>query len=400
MQNTTHTVSSLTALAAGWIIPLLWLTRAIEATFGLPHVSNLLEPQHDAQPAGSLTLTVIVPACNEAENIEACLRSLLAQDYPIQILAIDDRSTDHTGLLMDALAGPNLKVLHITELPAGWLGKTHAMATAAAPATTDFLLFTDADILFRPDALRRALANAVATQADHLVLAPTTIIRRWDEAAFLAFFQLFGLWAARPWRVADPAARDAIGIGAFNLIRRSTYQAIGGFAALRLQVVEDLALGRRVKQFGFRQRFVRGQGLVRVHWASGVPGLVRVMTKNTFAATNYHSWLLLLGCAWLVWFCILPFVNAIRFAPDYPAILSVACIVYSYYLISRITGLKLWNAAFAPIAAAIFIFTLLRSMLTTLRQGGVEWRGTFYPLAELRKNAAPLLSRKQPGQPT
>ena len=390
-----HTLTALTAHLWRWLIPALWLTRAVEASIGLPKVPNLLAPQHDTQPAGSPTLTVIVPACNEAENIEACLRSLLAQDYPITILAVNDRSTDGTGAIMDTLAGPNLQVLHITTLPAGWLGKTHAMSVAAARATSDFLLFTDADILFRPDALRRALANAVATEADHLVLGPTTIIRRWDEAAFLAFFQLFGLWAARPWRVADPTARDAIGIGAFNLIRRSAYESLGGFSALRLQVVEDLALGRRVKHFGFRQRFVRGQGLVRVHWASGVPGLVRVMTKNTFAATNYHPWLLLLGCLWLVWFCILPFVNAIRFVPDYPATLSVACIVYAYYLISRITGLKLWNAALAPIAAAIFIFTLLRSMLTTLRQGGVEWRGTFYPLAELRKNAAPLMQRRR-----
>ncbi len=176
---------------------------------------------------------------------------------------------------MDALAlqhPDKLTVLHITELPVGWLGKTHAMAQAASHAISahhpDYLLFTDADILFHADAIRLALAQAIATQADHFILLPTAIIKSAGEGMLLSYLQIMGLWAVRTWRVSDPKAlRDAVGVGAFNLLRTPVYQQLGGFEALRMEIVEDLTLGSRVKQHRLRQRIASGPGLVRVHWA-------------------------------------------------------------------------------------------------------------------------------------
>jgi hypothetical protein len=135
-------------------------------------------------------------------------------------------------------------------------------------------------------------SQPVATHADHLVLVPTTLIKRWDEAAILGFFQLFSLWAARPWRIADPKAeRDVLGIGAFNLLRRSAYLEIGGFESLRMEIIEDIGLGRRIKRAGLAQRIAFGRGLVSLHWASGIGGLVSVMTKNLFSAFRFYIWL-------------------------------------------------------------------------------------------------------------
>ena len=149
-----------------WVIALAWVTRIVGALRGIPNIPNLLLPAYDVSPAGLPSITVIVPARNEEAGIRACLESLLAQDYaPLKIIAVDDRSTDGTGAIMDSLASARLRVLHVAELPPIWLGKTHAMATAAAMADSEFLLFTDADIVFRSDAIRRALANAVATGA-------------------------------------------------------------------------------------------------------------------------------------------------------------------------------------------------------------------------------------------
>jgi glycosyltransferase involved in cell wall biosynthesis len=378
-----------------WLIALTWLWKVIAAAYGLPRVPNLLLPEHNIAPAGSPSLTVIVPARNEAADIAATLRSLLAQDYPnLHIIAVDDRSTDQTGAIIDTITAQHpekLRALHITELPTGWLGKTHAMALAARHAPTDYLLFTDADVLFHPTAIRIALANAVATRADHLVTTPTTIIKRWDEAAILSFIQTLSLWAARPWRIADPKAiRDAIGIGAFNLLRREAYQQVGGFESLRMEVIEDIGLARRIKSAGLAQRIVFGRGLVSLHWASGVGGLIKVMTKNLWAAFRFRISLALLGSLWLLVFCVAPAI-ALFFSPTrIPAILTLAAVAYAYRLLSRRFGLSTWNALFFPFSALIFIFTLLRSMLITLRQGGIIWRGTFYPLTELRKNAAPL----------
>jgi glycosyltransferase involved in cell wall biosynthesis len=392
-----HLQTALRILAhvLAWLVALTWLYKAIEATFGLPRIPNLLLPAYDLTPTGNPTLTVIVPARNEAADIAACLQSLIAQDYPnLTVLAVDDRSTDATGDLMDTLAAQHphrLRILHVTELPPGWLGKTHAMALAARHAPSDFLLFTDGDVVFRPDALRRSLAYAIAARADHLVTVPTPTVHRWDEAALLGFFQIFGLWGIRPWRVADPKSRlDAIGIGAFNLIRRDAYLAIGGFEALRLQVIEDIGLGRRVKAAGLAQRMAFGRGLVNVHWATGAIGLSRVMTKNLFSAFRFYISLALLACVWLAVFCAAPGVAL--FLPGFrlPAVLTLAAMALCYRFLSPSSGISTWNALLAPFAAILFIYTLLHSMITTLRQGGITWRGTFYPLAELRKNAAPL----------
>jgi len=382
-----------------WLIACAWIERVLGAVRGLPSIPDLLLPAHDINPAGEPRITVIVPARNEDADIAACLRSLLSQDYAnLRIIAVDDRSTDRTGVEMESLVSAQLNVIRVTELPDGWLGKTHAMAIAAefaiAGDSPDFLLFTDADVVFQPDAIRRALANAVATGADHLVLAPTTTIRRWDEAALLSFFQIFGMWAARPWKVADPKAlRDAIGIGAFNLLRTDAYLQVGGFEALRMEIVEDLGLARRIKLAGLKQRFAFGLGLVSVHWAAGIDGIIKVMTKNIFAAVRFYISILLMACGWLGAFCVAPFIAVWFPSLTVPCAITISALIFCYYLYSSRSGLSTWNAVFAPFAAALFIYALLRSMVTTLWQGGVVWRGTFYPLAELREHATPLLPR-------
>ena len=378
------------------------MARCAAALRGIPRLPNLIESAYDLAPAGSPSIAIIVPARNEQADIRACIESLLAQDYaPLRVIAVDDRSTDETGSILDSISSPRLEVLHVRELPAEWLGKTHAMAFAAAHAIThhqpEFLLFTDADVLFRSDAIRRALANAVATGADHLVLAPTTIIRRWDEAALLSFFQMFGLWAARPWKVADPRAlRDAIGIGAFNLLRTSAYLRVGGFEALRMEIVEDLGIARRIKQAGLAQRFAFGRGMVNVHWASGVNGIINVMTKNIFSVFRFHIPLVLIGCLWLLFFCVLPFIAVWSQPFSWPALFAIIAIFGAYRVLSPHSGLSTSNALLAPFAAALFIYALLRSMTTTLIQGGVIWRGTFYSLAELRRHATPVIPRRAP----
>ena len=379
---------------AAWGVAAAWVWRAAAAALGVPTIPDLAAGDLEREPVGAPTLTVIVPARNEAADIRTCLESLARQDYVrLQVVAVNDRSTDATGAIMDAMAAEwpeRLRVVHVTELPAEWLGKTHAMAVAAAECTTDYLLFTDADVIFAPSALRLALAEAVGSGADHLVLAPTTIIRRWDEAALLAFFQMFGIWAARPWKVADPKAkRDAVGIGAFNMLRRSAYEAVGGYEALRMEVVEDLGIARRVKRAGLRQRLVFGRGLVSIHWASGVTGLMGVMTKNVFAAARFNVGFLLGGCAWLVGFCVAPFVLLWTPGLRVAGAIAIASMAWAYGVFERHSGLSVWNVLAAPFAAAVFCFVMLRSMVTTLRQGGVVWRGTFYPLKELKKHVAP-----------
>ena len=383
-----------------WVVALLWLWRGIEAVIGLPKVPNLLSAEFNDSESAGPSLTVVVPALNEEAKVGACLESLLAQEYrSLNIVAVNDRSTDGTGAVMDALAATHperLRVMHITELPPGWLGKTHAMAKAAAlePAS-EFVLFTDADILFRKDALRRAMQLVVASSADHLVTLPTLTLKRWDEAALIGFFEVCSLWAARPWKVADAKSkRDAVGVGAFNLLRRSAYDRVGGFEALRMEIIEDLGIARRIKLTGLRQRVAFGRGLVSVHWAAGAMGVVEVLTKNMFSAFGYRMLLLLGACGWLVGFCVLPGLGLVAsfwlWGLLLPGLLTWLAMTMVYKAMGRYTGIPAWNVLLVPFAALMLIYTLLRSMVTTLRQGGVVWRGTFYSLRELRSHVAPL----------
>src|ERR1019366_7713764 len=313
---------------AGGILALAWFSRIVEAAFGMPRIADIARPEWDRTPAtanGEPRVSIIVPARNEEEHIRETLVQLLGLDYSnYEIIAVNDRSTDRTGQIMDEVAASEspcgagaparvpaapaaqadahpqalsgvegsvratrLKVIHIAELPAGWLGKTHAMWTACQQASGDWLLFTDADVRFKPDSVRRAIAYAEAERADHVVLFPRMIMKRPGERMMIAFFQALFVFGHRPWKVADPKARDHMGVGAFNLVRRSVYDAIGTYRALRMEVLDDMKLGKVVKNAGFAQRNVFGEDLISLRWAKGAFGIVNNLTKNFFAVLSF-----------------------------------------------------------------------------------------------------------------
>ena len=379
-----------------WLIGAAWLYKLLETALGIASVPNLLAPKYDVAPAGSPSVTVIVPARDEAAKVADCVESLLGQDYlNLRILAVDDRSSDQTGAILDELSrthSARLEVLHVTALPASWLGKTHAMASAArqtiATHNPDYLLFTDADIVFRADAIRRSLAQAVASKADHFVLLPTTVAKSRGEGMLLAYLQVISLWAVRPWRVADAKAkRDAVGVGAFNLVRSAVYQQLGGFDAAPMAILEDLTLGRRVKNAGLRQRVATAPGMVSVHWAAGMFGIVKGMGKNIFAVFGFRPALLLGAAAMMALSCIAPIAFLAIDGTRFPAVVALVSVAGLYILWSRSSRLSSGYAALFPVAAAVVIYAMVRSMLLTLGKGGVTWRGTFYPLAELRRHS-------------
>ena len=268
------------------------------------------------------------------------------------------------------------------------------MHTAVGHAgNPDWLLFTDADVLFAPDAIRRSLAFAQAERADHFVTLPTPIIRTRGEAMLLSFLPILALWATRPWRVADPTTRDAIGVGAFNLIRSTAFHRLGGFEAIPMEILEDLTLALRVKLSGLRQRVAFAPDMIRIHWAPGALGVVNVMTKNLFAVFRFRIVFLVFSCVWLLVVCVGPAVALFHRSTRTPALIAVTGIATLYRLFSRSHGISAWNAALFPVSATLFAYSLLRSLIITLHQRGVLWRGTFYPLRDLRQNAGPMIPR-------
>lgn len=387
---------SLTILA--WVIALAWAMSTAMALRKLPGIPDLLDAKYAASLAEVPLISVIVPARNEAADIEATLRSLLSiESVRVEIVAVDDRSTDASGAIMDRLAteadaeGKNLTVLHVSDLPAGWMGKTHAMAFAARCATAPWLLFTDGDVLLAEDCLLRAINFARSERADHVVVFPTLILKGFGERMMIAFFQGISALVSRFWRIPVDGTKESLGVGAFNLIRAEVYREIGGFESLRMEVLEDLRLGFEVKRRGYRQRVAFGRDLVRVRWVVGAAGMVRNITKNFFAAFRFRVWLTLVSCAGLALICVGPFAALAGnwwMRASAAIVLLMLLLLYRYY--RQYTGIAAWYALTFPVAACVVLYAILRSMILTLSRGGVVWRGTLYPLAELRKNSGPL----------
>jgi cellulose synthase/poly-beta-1,6-N-acetylglucosamine synthase-like glycosyltransferase len=384
-----------------WGLAAAWLWKGITAFNGMQDLPDLSRIDPAALPPVPDTdgpdLTVVVPARDEEAVISQCLRSLLASSgVKLQIIAVDDRSTDPTGQHMDDIAAEaraanslhQFEVIHISELPAGWLGKPHALATGANRATAPWILFTDGDVLFGPRALELALREATELKADHLVLAPSIIFHSAGERAVLGAMQAMASWMVRLWKVADPRAKDSFGAGAFNMIRRDVYRAVGGFEALRLEILEDVFLGMRVKRAGFAQHVILGPNLVRLRWIHGLFGVVPLLEKNAFAVTRFRTPLQILATLSPLLHAVVPLAAIFSGGWNTAAGLLTYLGLFLVYLSSRrATRIAAWYAlTFAP-AVLLLGWAMARSMILTIARGGVLWRGTLYPLKELRRAA-------------
>ena len=386
----------LAAEVCGWGLAAVWGVRTRALSLRLGSLPDLSAVGWDLCPARASELLVIVPAKDEAETLGPAMETLLAQDYgPLRIVAVDDRSTDATGSLLDAMAAEapdRLEVVHVTEPAEGWMGKTFALAVGTERRQSEYILFTDADVWFSPSILRRAVAYAEIARADHLVVTPTPVTKTWGERTVLGFLQLVALWIAPPWRVADPRARwNAVGAGAFNLVRREALEEIGGWDPQRLAVVEDVTLGRRMRAAGMRQRVAFARGMVLVHWAPGAFGLIRGMTKNFFALVNFRALLLLGAMFGMAGLFLLPLAG-LGWGPTLlPGIFVLGCIAVWYREAGELSGIPARYGWLYPLGVAALLWAMLRSMLVTTWRRGVLWRGTFYPLRELRAHNSPFV---------
>jgi len=380
--------------ALGVFLAALWVWRVADAALGMRTISDIASPAWDRPaPVKAPRVSIIVPARDEEEQIESGLRSLCELDWPnYEVIAIDDRSTDRTPEIMAHVAREHdpqhrLKIVNIEQLPGGWLGKPHAMWTAAQQATGDYLLFTDADIVFHPESLRRAMVYALEQNADHLVVFPTHIDWSVSKKVILAGFNMLFVFGHRPWKTADPKSRDHIGVGAFNLVKRSAYEKIGTFESLKMEIIEDMRLGKLIKDKGLRQRNVLGNDLLLLPWGSGAVHIINNLTKNFFALMHFSVRRALGACFLLLFFNITPFLG-VWLAPGLakiPYAVSLAAIFCLY--IGMSWNSPIWPQYFFlhPISTGMLIYTMMVSMITTLRQNGVIWRGTHYSLSELRR---------------
>jgi hypothetical protein len=370
------------------LIGLGWAVQAVRLGLGARRIPRL-EDVPPAADAACPFVSILVTARDEAEKLPSALATLLDLDYPrYEVVAVDDRSTDGTPEILEAFArrDPRLRVIHVRELPAGWLGKPHGLQTAYGKARGEWLVFTDADVRFAPDVLRRAVALARGLGWDHLtLLVGTETVGFWERAA-VSFFALGFLLYTEAWRVAESRSKRYVGIGAFQMLSRACYEGIGTHRALALEVVDDLRLGQRVKEGGFRSGVATAERLVRVRWHEGIGNIIRGTTKNFFAGTGYSLPVALAQLLGLFGMSVLP-VLALPWLDGTPQLLAAAALLVPVLLhgaAARLQGLSPLYGLTHPLGALILGAMLARSTAVTLWRGGVEWRGTFYPLDVLR----------------
>jgi glycosyltransferase involved in cell wall biosynthesis len=346
------------------------------------------------EPSRLPRVSVVVPARDEGSTIGPALGSLLEQDYPdLEVIVVDDRSTDATGDVLRELAAKDgrLLVLRVDELPAGWLGKNHALWRGAERASGDWLLFTDADVVFAQGALRSAVAYAADEGLDHLTLAPRLVARGLALRAFVAFFgyAFVALWGA--YLANDPKSKRGVGIGAFNLVRRSAYERIGTMRALSLRPDDDIRLGRRLRGFGFRQRVLNGNELLSVEWYSSLGGAISGLEKSMYSSLEYRLVdavaLVLYLLATMVWpfvgVLLLDGIDRVLLAIVVASLFAALLETYRQSMSARLSPGAVVVALLLPLSAACFGWAVVRSVYLAETRG-VRWRGTIYPLSLLR----------------
>jgi glycosyltransferase involved in cell wall biosynthesis len=338
-------------------------------------------------PASGQTIrcSVVIAARDEEARIEQTVRQLLAQQgVELELLVVDDRSTDGTSKILHRLSQEDarLQVRRVDVLPEGWLGKCHACHVGAGAATGDWILFTDADCWLKPDVLLRAVRVAERERADHVTMSPGTVIESLGARAWhLLFLISLANWFSG---VNRDRPKSYLGVGAFNLVRAEAYRQCGGYEALRLTIVDDVKLGLLLRRAGKRTRAYLGVDDVECHWGNTVWGMIKIMEKNYFAVLDFRLGLALMGS--LVAFTVL----GILVAGLLTGTVAGLAAAFSPFLLTAPGGILArrlrWSwlcALLVPLMMPVFLYSLLNSTFVTIRRGGVRWRETFYPLKVL-----------------
>jgi hypothetical protein len=374
-------------VAAVVAVAAIWATAMVVRTYlVVPRLASVAPMPHDQGPR----VSVVVAARNEARHIRAAVASLLAQDYhDLELIVAEDRSEDATGTILDGMAAktPRLAVIHIRELPAGWLGKNHALHAGAARATGTVLLFVDGDVVVERTAVSRAVAE-LESGADHVTVAPQMDLPSRLLQAVAVYFLTWGVIALRIWRVNDPRSSASVGVGAFNMVRRSAYDAVGGHTRIAMRPDDDLMLGKVLRRSGARQRVLFGVGLVGVEWYRTLREATDGLRKNAFAALHYSVALALAALVLILGVGVWPFVAVWITAGAARLLYLVAALALmaGYALTAREQRMPLWLTLLYPVAGIIQIGMVALAVTRTVAAGGIEWRGTFYPLEQLRAN--------------
>jgi chlorobactene glucosyltransferase len=333
-------------------------------------------------PVVRARLSVIIPARNEEQDIGAALRSVLGQaGVDLEILVVNDHSTDRTGIIANAaaLADPRLAVIHNPELRPGWLGKANAMQHGAARATGQYLLFTDADVLHAPDCFRTTVAELEQRGIDFISLFPTVhCVSLWENVLlplFVAGIAHFAGDAAE-----DTGSPDALAAGALMLIRADVFRAVGGFEAIKGEMLDDVSLARLVKKHGYRVGFRAAPSLLQVRLFKGNRHAFWGTTKNILAVLHGRLWLApLVMLLPLLVFWAPPAAAVIGALAAEPLLVFAGLATYAFQYVTLLPARRVFvfhrgRVLFFPLIAIVVLCCVVRAWYYYGMHGTVLWR--------------------------
>jgi cellulose synthase/poly-beta-1,6-N-acetylglucosamine synthase-like glycosyltransferase len=370
------------------IITLGWVATSIYVLVNSRKISYLKKVSTVAE-AREPSVAIIIAVKDEEAEVEQALNSVCNLDYNnFKVIVINDRSTDRTPEILNkmTLVNPAISVITVKELPKGWLGKNHALYQGYRASSEEWLLFTDADINYNKQGLTKAMNYATANRLDHLTALPEITSRSTLFVSVMNTFATMLEIRLRPWNVSNPNSPASIGIGAFNLVKRSAYEKAGTHTVISLRPDDDLKLGALIKKAGLRQDVVYGEGEISLQWYTSLSEFVKGLMKNTFSVANYHLPTAIASALLTFVVFVLP-IPLLLFMGQTGLLLGVIILLSQILLMSFKKGIhgKWWHALMIPLSGSVMMYIIVKSAFKTLQQGGIYWRDSFYPLEELKK---------------
>ena len=380
------------------LVALAWCGLALYAFWGVAGVTILRPASRPATLPPLPRVSIILAARNEQETLPATLESLLGLDYPdYEVILVDDDSDDRTGAIADewmerSASRGKLRVIHNHELPAGWRGKVHALSLAEKAATGEWVLATDADVVFEPTLLRQAVILALQKDAQLLSLTPELEMQSLAERVVMPAFGLLLFLFFPPRLVNHAGSRRALAAGAFLLMRRKVLDSLGGYGRLRDTLIEDLRMAEMFKHHGQRIHLAVTRSVFSTRMYKNWREVFEGLARSAWEGTGRSIWKVLGGVMMGSVLAVLPsisllsllLVHAIAGASPAldSALLAAAAAtgmtVLIYYPVITFAGLAPWYAFSLPLASVFYSAVAITSALSNLAGPGVRWKGRRY----------------------
>jgi cellulose synthase/poly-beta-1,6-N-acetylglucosamine synthase-like glycosyltransferase len=361
-----------------------WIGMIIYLLFNLKKIKQVkTQPLIETEPS----LAIIIAVRNEEEDLENALQSVCNIHYNnYRIIVVNDRSTDRTADILQGFTAryQKLAVTTITTLPNGWLGKNNALYQGYLSSSEEWMLFTDADIVFHPDAINKALGYATRHQLDHLSILPEAISRSTILNSVLGTFGIILMMHMKPWGAKNPRSKGFAGIGAFNLVRRDAYEKIGTHDRIKLRPDDDMQLGQIIKSVGLKQDVLGGQQYICLEWYKNLREFINGLMKNSFSVSEYKLGQAILNALMVLVCFALPIPAMLIFGSTQIRLMAVVVFMFQVLYMVAVRPNKWWYALMVPFASFLIVYTTLKSAFLTIRQGGIYWRDSFYSLAMLK----------------